>query len=169
MRLLVTAIIPGEHAPTEVTLRLRLADGTTFDYKVPVELLSDHVPESLTNVLGGNTEIPPLIHTLAAHLLIQEVEGGSTQPLELQQWTAMSPETKRDVVKGYIVELGTQYQVASSRTAFVAVAAPMPLLKPPRQHRNNNRQDSPLKSGSHGNSSTSTPPNHKKRVEKWTY
>jgi hypothetical protein len=138
MRLLLTAIVPSEQVPREVTLRLRLTDGTTLDYNVPVALISRHVPSSLADALGETTEIPPLIHTLSAHMLIQDVEGGDAQPPELRGSGAVSPETRRAIVKRYIVELGTQYQIASSRTAFVAVAAP----KLPRQLRNRNHPDS---------------------------
>lgn len=155
MRLLVTAIIPGDHFPTHVTLKLDLADGTSFNYQVPVELLSDHVPEGLTEALGGTADVPPLIHTLAAHLLIQDVEGGDTRPLELQKLTAPSPETSRNIVKRYIVELGTQYQVASSCTAFIAVAAPTPSsLKQPKRHGNGNRSSSQSKNGTHSHQSS---------------
>ena len=40
MRLLVTAIIPGSRSPTEVTITLRLLDGTTLDYRAPVQMIS---------------------------------------------------------------------------------------------------------------------------------
>ncbi|KAF8492877.1 hypothetical protein JB92DRAFT_3001663 [Gautieria morchelliformis] len=160
MRLLLTAIVPGEQVPRVVTLRLHLTNGTTLNYNVPVAPISHHAPSSLADALGGTREIPPLIHTLSAHMLIQDVEGGDTQPPELQESVTPSPETRRAIVKRYIVDLGTQYQVASSHTAFVAVATP----KLPRKHRNNNHRDLQSKDGRHqnsqGDSTTGGPTSH---------
>ena len=159
MRFLVTAIIPGGEVPTQVAIKLRLADGTTLEYHVPVQPLSHNIPASFTKALGGQTNIPPLIHTLSAHLLIQDVEGGDKKPLEMDAWRRLTPQAQRDVVKGYIVDLGTKYQIASSRTAFVAIAVPKPLAKPPGNRANNtHRGHSQSKGGSHktphGSSST---------------
>ncbi|KAF8521302.1 hypothetical protein JB92DRAFT_3111192 [Gautieria morchelliformis] len=139
MRLLVTDILPGEQVPTEVTLNLRMVDGTLCDYKVPVEPISHHIPSSLTDALGGVAEIPPLIHTMNAHRFIQDVEVDETPFLKRLGKVTVSPETKRDIVKRHIVELGTRYQIASSHTAFIAVAAPNPPVKPPKQNRSSNR------------------------------
>ena len=72
MRLLVTAIIPGSQTPAKATIILRLLDGTTLDYCVPVQLMH-HIPATCTERFRGQANIPPLVHTLFAHLLTWKV------------------------------------------------------------------------------------------------
>ncbi|KAF8578905.1 hypothetical protein K439DRAFT_1620948 [Ramaria rubella] len=119
INILLTAIIPGELIPTQVTLRLRLSDESCHDHVVRVQPLSHRIPSRFAGTTG-DMKFPPLLHTLSAHRLIQDVEGGDAQPTG-------TPER-------YIVDLGTRYQVVSRYTAFVAAVVPRP-KDPPSRHR----------------------------------
>jgi len=95
------------NVPKEVTLRGQLdGGGGSFELTVPIRgvQLADSEPGL------------PLVHTLAASRLIQDLEDNRT-PLPL----AVGAANEEDIRKAAIVRLGEKYQLASQYTSFVAI------------------------------------------------
>lgn len=110
VRLVVYAIIQvrGAVAPREVTLRGRRHDtNESFELSVPIRLIQ----------LVDSDQGHPMVHTLAAWRLIQEHEA-TTAPLPIPFDRNVS---ESDIRKAAIIRLGTEYQLASRHTSFVAV------------------------------------------------
>ncbi|KAF8509025.1 hypothetical protein BU17DRAFT_99292 [Hysterangium stoloniferum] len=143
-RLSVTAILPrGCSAPSHVTLNITLSDDSTQDYRVQVTPAVPLRPSLVEEVLGVPVDLPPLIHTLAAHRLILDYERAFSPPSVIPGWHTLTPNTRKELVNDLIVQLGVRFQITSSRTAFIATSAPAPRgrrVKPPG--RNNGSSDS---------------------------
>lgn len=110
VRLVVYAIIQvkGAVAPTTVTLRGRRHDtNEPFELSIPIRLIQ----------LVDSEQGHPMVHTLAAWRLIQEHEA-TTAPLPIPFDRNVS---EPDIRKAAIIRLGTEYQLASRHTSFVAV------------------------------------------------
>ncbi|TFK30706.1 von Willebrand domain-containing protein [Coprinopsis marcescibilis] len=95
--------------PKDVTLEGVLDDETRrpFGFKVSVQQVS---------LFTTDNDKIPMIHTMAAWKLIQEHDSGNA-PLPRPLGVA----TPEELRKSAITHLGTQYQVASKHTSFVAV------------------------------------------------
>ncbi|KAK0466380.1 von Willebrand factor type A domain-containing protein [Desarmillaria tabescens] len=110
VRLVVYAIIQvkGAVAPRVVTLRGRRHDTSEpFELSVPIRLVQLVDPDQ------GH----PMVHTLAAWWLIQEHEA-EIAPLPIPFDRNVSDS---DIRKAAIIRLGTDYQLTSRHTSFVAV------------------------------------------------
>ncbi|KAK0208890.1 von Willebrand factor type A domain-containing protein [Desarmillaria ectypa] len=110
VRLVVYAIIQirGAVAPRAVTLRGRRHDtNEPFELSVPIRLIQ----------LVDSDQGHPMVHTLAAWWLIQEHEAKiAPPPIPFDRNVSDS-----DIRKATIIRLGTEYQLASRHTSFVAV------------------------------------------------
>ncbi|KAK0481590.1 von Willebrand factor type A domain-containing protein [Armillaria novae-zelandiae] len=110
VRLVVYAIIQvrGAVIPRAVTLRGRRHDtNESFELEpVPIRLIQ----------LVDSDQGHPMLHTLAAWRLIQEHEA-TTAPLPIPFDRNVS---EADIRKAAIIRLGTEYQLASRHTSFVA-------------------------------------------------
>ncbi|KAF8512082.1 hypothetical protein BU17DRAFT_96585 [Hysterangium stoloniferum] len=74
-RLSVTAILPrGQPTPSHVILTGRLTDDSLIEYRVPVTPAFPLQSSLVEEILGVPADLPPLIHTLAAHRLILDYE-----------------------------------------------------------------------------------------------
>jgi hypothetical protein len=103
-RFTVSALISSEvKLPDVVTLRGDLLSGLKLELEVPVQ----HV----------DSTSPPLIHTLAARRLIQDLEDGKVKPRALNAHEVDA----EAIVKAAIVRLSTGYQLTSKYASFVAV------------------------------------------------
>ncbi|KAG7450127.1 uncharacterized protein BT62DRAFT_839561, partial [Guyanagaster necrorhizus] len=112
VRLVVYAIlrVRGAVAPTAVTLR-----GRYHDTHEPFEL---SVPIRLGQLVDSDKKYP-MVHTLAAWWLIQEHEARIAplpRPIPFDRNISDS-----DIRKAAIIRLGTEHQLASRHTSFVAV------------------------------------------------
>jgi hypothetical protein len=104
-RFIVSAIISSDQIiPDSVVLQGDLPSGQKLNLKVEVQKTT-------------NAATPPLIHTLAARRLIQDLEDGKAHPQALNA-NEVDPDA---VVKAAIVKLGVEYQLTSKYTSFVAV------------------------------------------------
>lgn len=107
-RFIVSAILNcATRAPEHVVLRGEAPDGTPVELRVPVHPVD--FPATKT----------PLIHTLAARKLIQELEDGYVQCLGLKADTGT--EGTKAIARGAAVFYSTQYQLASKYASFIAV------------------------------------------------
>ena len=93
------AIISTDAVPKQVVIRGKV-NGEDMFIRVDVESMK----------FGRKLSEPPFIHTLAAHRLIRDIEGGNAK--------GKHPEAAQ---RREIVRLGEYYQLASSHTSFVAV------------------------------------------------
>ncbi|KIJ54678.1 hypothetical protein M422DRAFT_63949 [Sphaerobolus stellatus SS14] len=126
-RTFLTAILPpSQGPPSSVTLRGQLSDGSQLVYDVPVRPIQVIRHSLVESVLDHRYAIrlPPLIHSLACHRLILDVER-NLKPL-IPDWYLLTPRTRDQLEENFIVEMGLRYQIASSRTAFIAIASPLP-------------------------------------------
>lgn len=107
-RLIVSAILNcTKCVPDHVVLRGEAPDGTPVELRVPVHAVN--FPVSRT----------PLVHTLAAHRLIQELEDGYVQCLGLK--SGATTEASKLVARGAAVFLSVHYHLASKYASFIAV------------------------------------------------
>ena len=107
-RFIVSAILNRtKRAPEHVVLRGETPDGTPIELRVPVHVID----------FPGTRR--PLVHTLAARKIIQELEDGYVQCLGLNpNGTA---EGTKAVARGAAVLYSIQYQLASKYASFIAV------------------------------------------------
>lgn len=107
-RLIVSAILQRTtRAPESVVLRGEAPDGAPIELRVPVHAV---------DFPGTRT---PLVHTLAAHRLIQELEGGYVQCLGLTAEATV--EGNKAIARGAAVFFSVRYQLASKYASFIAV------------------------------------------------
>lgn len=111
-RMNIFAIITSRHAkpPKDVVLSGVLDDETNrpFQLKIAVQQIA---------LVHSDDDSIPLIHTMAAWKLIQEYTDNPKMPLPRPLGVA----TEEELRQSAIVQLGTQYQIASSHTSFIAV------------------------------------------------
>jgi hypothetical protein len=103
--LIVSALITSADTPIipeVVTVRGDLSSGQKLTLEVPVQ----HFP---------STSTPPLLHTLAARRLIEDIEDGKVKP------RAIKGISEEDTLKAAVVKLSTEYQLTSRFASFVAV------------------------------------------------
>ncbi|EPT01798.1 hypothetical protein FOMPIDRAFT_59317, partial [Fomitopsis schrenkii] len=107
-RFIVSAILSNTtQVPEFIVLRGDTPDGTATEFKFPVHVASLPKPW------------PLLIHTLAAHRIIQELEDGYLQCLGITK-DVDSPH-HQGIARSAIVRYSTEYQLASKYASFVAV------------------------------------------------
>ena len=107
-RFVVSAILPHTtHIPESVILRGETPDGTTTEFRFPV------------HITRPQRSRPPLIHILAAHRIIQELEDGYMQCLGIKDDVDASYRT--GIARSAIVRYSVEYQLASKYASFVAV------------------------------------------------
>ena len=107
-RFIVSAILPKTtRVPGSVILRGEAPDGTPMEFVFPVHVARFQKPW------------PPLVHTLAAHRIIQELDDGYVQCLGIS--TDVGPQHCKDIARSAIVRYSTEYQLASKYASFVAV------------------------------------------------
>lgn len=113
LRLVVYAILQTDKIPSTVTIKGTLGDGQeVLNLSVPVEPIRLSLPSPSSRARSAAKAM--LIHTLAAHRLIQDLqEGRGPMP-----GGAIGGQSN---TKAAIVELGARYQLASEYTSFVAV------------------------------------------------
>jgi hypothetical protein len=111
-RFIVSALVSSEiKLPEIIVLRGDLASGEKLELRIPVH--------------HATTTSPPLIHTLAARRLIQDLEDGKVKPRAIN-----ANEVDMDaIVKAAIVKLSTEYQLTSKYASFVAVQEANDILK----------------------------------------
>jgi hypothetical protein len=108
-RLIVSALIASKvnstpTIPTSVTIHGDLSSGQKLAVKVPVQQ-------------SAYPATPPLIHTLAARRLIQDLEDGKVKPVAINA----NEVSEEDVSKAAIVRFSTEYQLTSKFASFIAV------------------------------------------------
>ncbi|EPT01811.1 hypothetical protein FOMPIDRAFT_1119408 [Fomitopsis schrenkii] len=107
-RFIVSAILSNTtQVPEFVVLRGETPDGTATEFKFPVHAASFQKPW------------PPLIHTLAAHRIIQELEDGYLQCLGIAK--DVDSRHHKGIARSAIVRYSTGYQLASKYASFIAV------------------------------------------------
>lgn len=103
IRLVVYAILQTDKIPSKVTIRGTLGDGEeVLDLSVPVEPIRLSLPSPSSRARSAAKAM--LIHTLAAHRFIQDLQEGRGANAKVP-----------------IAELGERYQLASEYTSFVAI------------------------------------------------
>lgn len=105
-RFIISAIVTSKlkKIPENVAISGELPSGQKLELKVPVQ-------KAIV------TTTPPLIHTLAAKRLIQDLEDGNVKPKAVNQ----DKVSEEDIVKAAVVRLGSEYQLTSRYTSFIAV------------------------------------------------
>jgi hypothetical protein len=105
-RFIVSALITSKRLviPEFVTLKGDLPSGQQLALKVAVQ-----------HSLSPST--PPLIHTLAARRLIQDLEDGKVKPVAVNSREV----SEEDVLKAAVVRFSTEYQLTSKYASFVAI------------------------------------------------
>lgn len=107
-RFIVSAILSKTtHVPDNVTLRGEIPDGQAVELNVPV------------HAANFQKAWPPLVHTLAAHRIIQELEDGYLDCLGVS--AKVDSERTKEIARAAIVRLSTEYQLASKYASFIAV------------------------------------------------
>lgn len=120
VRLVVYAILQTDKIPSKVTIKGTLGDGNeVLNLSVPVEPIRLSQPSSPSSPVSTSTWARSagkamLIHTLAAHRLIQDLQEGRVPSPE----AAIRSEA---ITKSAVVKLGERYQLASEYTSFIAV------------------------------------------------
>ncbi|KAJ7737908.1 hypothetical protein DFH07DRAFT_944176 [Mycena maculata] len=114
-RLNVYAILQGKTISKAITLAGLTEDGSEIRLSVPVTF----------SPLPNAPESPPVIHTLAARKIIQDLEDGQHglgSSIQLREDADLLVRT----VQASIVRLGKIYIISSSQTSFVAPFTPAP-------------------------------------------
>ncbi|TFY68076.1 hypothetical protein EVJ58_g1240 [Rhodofomes roseus] len=107
-RFIVSAILSKTiQVPKSVVLRGETPDGQATEFNIPVHLANFQKPW------------PPLVHTLAARRIIQELEDGFLDCLGIAG-NADSYRSK-EIAKAAIVRYSTEFQLASKYASFIAV------------------------------------------------
>ena len=107
-RFIVSAILSKTaHVPENVTLRGETPEGQVVELNIPV------------HAANFQKAWPPLVHTLAAHRIIQELEDGYLDCLGVS--AKVDTERAKEVARAAIVRLSTEYQLASKYASFIAV------------------------------------------------
>ena len=107
-RFIISAILSDTtHVPEFVVLRGETPDGTVTEFKFPV-----HVASSELSRL-------PLIHTLAAHRIIRELEDGYVQCLGMAE--DVDPRRRSGITRSAIVRYSSEYRLANKYASFIAV------------------------------------------------
>lgn len=107
-RFIVSAILSNTtQVPEFVVLRGQTPDGTPTEFRFPVYAASFQNPW------------PPVVHTLAAHRIIQELEDGYVQCLGITE--DVDPRNRKTIARSAIVRYSTEYQLASKYASFIAV------------------------------------------------
>ncbi|PPQ89186.1 hypothetical protein CVT25_001154 [Psilocybe cyanescens] len=127
-RFTVSAIItiPHTHSkaavavPKTVALRGTLPDGTCI--ALPDVKVCQTLDQQGRDGRFVGERLPPLIHTLAAHRIIQELEDGNRVSLSVDSRAdgGRDKERERDA-RDAIVHLSERYQLASKFASFIAV------------------------------------------------
>ncbi|KAH9830990.1 uncharacterized protein C8Q71DRAFT_862124 [Rhodofomes roseus] len=107
-RFIVSAILSKTiQVPKSVVLRGETPDGQATEFNIPVHLANFQKPW------------PPLVHTLAARRIIQELEDGFLDCLGI----AGNADSYRseEIAKAAIVRYSTEFQLASKYASFIAV------------------------------------------------
>ncbi|KZT66845.1 VIT-domain-containing protein [Daedalea quercina L-15889] len=106
-RFIVSAILSKTtQIPDSVILRGETPDGQSMELNIPVQAARFPKPW------------PPLVHTLAAHRLIQELEDGYLDCLGIT--TRQELHYDKQIAKSAIVRYSTEYQLASKYASFIA-------------------------------------------------
>lgn len=93
--------------PETVTLRGTFPDGS----QITIPLIPAHE--------APDGDLPPLIHTLAAHRLILELEDGD--PSSQGSFDATDKKLRDEVIEAAVVRFSETYQLASRFASFIAV------------------------------------------------
>lgn len=93
--------------PKTVTLRGTFPDGS----EKTIPLIPTHEE--------ADGDLPPLIHTLAAHRLILELEDGDTS--SQGSFDATDKKLRDEVIEAAVVRLSETYQLASQFASFIAI------------------------------------------------
>lgn len=123
-RAAVSALIqvPNNQVPRTILLSGEFLDGSPFACRIPVNDVHNR-PLFMDSRLRG-LHRRPLLHTIAAHKLILDLERGVSPQQFIPNWLGLNSNSQDDALRRTIVSLGTKYQLVSSQTAFVAVDAP---------------------------------------------
>ncbi|EPT01795.1 hypothetical protein FOMPIDRAFT_1059549 [Fomitopsis schrenkii] len=107
-RFIVSAILSKTtRVPSSVILRGETPDGQAVELDVPVR------------AANFQKAWPPLVHTLAAHRLIQELEDGYLDCLGVT--AKVEPDRAKEIARAAIVRVSTEYQLASKYASFIAI------------------------------------------------
>ncbi|KZT66843.1 VIT-domain-containing protein [Daedalea quercina L-15889] len=107
-RFVVSAILSKTtKVPDSVVLRGETPDGHPMELHIPVQAVNFQKPW------------PPLVHTLAAHRIIQELEDGYLDCLGVT--AKLDSDRGKEIARAAIVQFSTEYQLASKYASFIAV------------------------------------------------
>ncbi|TFY65188.1 hypothetical protein EVJ58_g2141 [Rhodofomes roseus] len=115
-RFIVSAILSQTaHIPNQVVLHGETPDGEAMALKVDVLRVESQV--------AG----PPLIHTLAAHRLVQELEDGNLESEGIRKPDKQRLELDFGITKAAVIRYSEEFQIASKFASFVAVEGEEPV------------------------------------------